>query len=223
MLLLEYIFASLWRPLLSWRIMTGSVAPLAAGTSSAPLSRHCAAPLLSVCQTREPRERSEPPFSELVASPPTDNNKNTDKSGVFSADIEREDLPEKERRGCAQRTTGKGIHFTAFSRLLSGAIGKQPTGLLQLDCPVSIAHFVIPKRSLEEWEEEKEGGYRAPERARGPGFFSTLNVQQRNLHLDNCFCLSVITAIFLKRGDLLHIFPPESAPHHVVGSSFSLC
>lgn len=90
-----------------------------------PLRRYA-----SVCQTRDPRERSEPPFSELVASPSTDNNKKTDKSGVFSADIEREDLPEKERRDCAQRTTGKGIHFTAFSRLLSGAIEKQPTGLL---------------------------------------------------------------------------------------------
>jgi len=59
---------------MSRRIMSGSLVPLATSQSSASLSRHCAAPLLSVCQTRNPRERSEPPFSELVASPSNDNN-----------------------------------------------------------------------------------------------------------------------------------------------------
>lgn len=82
---------------------------------------------------------------------------------------------------------------------------------------------MIPKRSPEEWEEEEEGGVTEHRSAREAGDFFHLNVQQRNLHLDNCFCLSVNTTIFLKRGDLLHTFPPESAPHHVVGSSFSLC
>lgn len=151
--------------------MTGSLAPLAAVKSSAPLSRHCAAPLLSVCQTRDPRERSEPPFSELVASPSTDNNKKRTKAG-FSQPTSSAKTFRRRREGTAlKEQPEKGYISLLFRGFCRGRLKNSRLGSYSSTAPVSFAHFVIPKRSPEEWEEEKEGGYRAPERARGPGFF----------------------------------------------------
>lgn len=164
----------MWRPLTSWRIRTGSLAPLAAGKSSASLSRHCAAPLLSVCQTRNPRERSEPPFSELVASPSNDNNKNTGQKRSFnSRNRARRPFGEGEK-GLRSKNDRKRDTFHCFYVAFVGGDWKTADW-----APIArLPPFLSPiswflNAARRSGRRKRRGGYRTPERAREAGDFST--------------------------------------------------